>query len=178
MKFTSVVTLFAAISGTYALVMEKRMTPVRQVIVELAEGVGDLHEAARTFSADIEPVVRVSDHVIEIIQGGQRIADTCDPLTLSDSYSLVNPTKLLQKKTRMLFKMIKQRVDDIRRARVCGTTRDKMTTIMALSTKLMDTIINKQESPMARSVAKNMSTDIKVRFQAVENMLSEGNCPI
>ncbi|KAG5983939.1 hypothetical protein E4U55_006646 [Claviceps digitariae] len=178
MKFSSTITFLAAIAGTYSLVIEKRTTPVRKVILDMAEAVGDLHEVTRTLDGDIDPLVRTSDRLIEVINMGQRTADTCDPLSLSDSLSLVNPTKVLERKSKQLITMLKMRIDEVRAARACGTTREKVNSIMALSTKLVDTIINKMASPMARSTAKQMTADMKKKFKLVETTFAENNCPI
>ncbi|KAG5944207.1 hypothetical protein E4U59_007454 [Claviceps monticola] len=179
MKFTTSLTLFSAFTGAYALSHnEKRTTPMTAAISSIAAGVSHLHEAAETFDGNIEPVVARSDKLIELLANAQQVAESCEPIGLGDAISLISPCKSLDRKSKMLVKLFKDRIDDVKAARACNTTRDKMTSIAVYANKLVETVVNKMTSPLARSTAKKMTGDIKTRFDNIMNAFSEKNCPI
>ncbi|KAG5921093.1 hypothetical protein E4U61_007167 [Claviceps capensis] len=179
MKFTTSLTLFSAFTGAYALSHhEKRATPMTEAISNIAAGVSHLHEAAETFDGNIAPVVTSSDKLIELLASGQHVAESCEPINLGDAISLISPCKSLDRKSKMLVKLFKDRIDAVKAARACNTTREKMTTIAVHANKLVETVVNKMTSPLARSTAKKMTGDIKTRFDNMMNTFSEKNCPI
>ncbi|KAG6138582.1 hypothetical protein E4U47_008064 [Claviceps purpurea] len=179
MKFTTSLTLFSAFTGAYALShKEKRTTPLTGAMSDITAGVSHLHEAAETFNGNIDPVVASCDKLIERLSNCQQVAETCDPISLGDAISLISPCRTLDRKSKMLVKLFKDRIDDVKVARACNTTRQKMTTIAVHANKLTETIVNKMTSPLARSTAKKMTGDIKTRFDNMMDAFSEKKCPI
>ncbi|KAG6061883.1 hypothetical protein E4U17_006689 [Claviceps sp. LM77 group G4] len=179
MKFTTCLTLFSAFTGaSYALSHhEKRATPMTRVISDIAAGVSRLHEAASTFDGNITPVVVSSDKLIDLLVRGQSAAETCDPINLGDAISLISPCKLLERKSKMLATIFKDRIDDVKVARACSMTREKITLIAIHAQKMVEAVVNKMTSPLARSTAKKMTGDIRTRFENVMDTFSEKNCP-
>ncbi|KAG6090445.1 hypothetical protein E4U15_005037 [Claviceps sp. LM218 group G6] len=179
MKFTTSLTLLSAFTGAYALSHsnEKRTTPMTRAISDIAAGVSRLHEAASSFDGNIGPVVASSDKLIELLITGENIAETCDPISLGDAISLISPCKLLERKSKMLVKVFKDRIDDVKVARGCNLTREKITVIAVHANKMVETVVDKMTSPLARSTAKKMTGDIKTRFDNMMDSFSEKNCP-
>ncbi|KAG6004963.1 hypothetical protein E4U21_000586 [Claviceps maximensis] len=178
MKFLSVFTFLTAVTGVFSHALEKRFTPVRKVIIDLGEGVGQIYEVARLFDGEIEPLMRASDRLVEMMIRAQRTAETCEPIGLSEALNLATPIKTLSSKSRSLVKILKMRSGDIRDSRACGVTRERVGAIMALGTKLFDTIINKMVSPLARVAGKTISKEMRKQFALAKETLSEANCPI
>ncbi|KAG6036916.1 hypothetical protein E4U19_002934 [Claviceps sp. Clav32 group G5] len=179
MKFTTCLTLFSAFTGaSFALSHnEKRVTPMTRVISDIAAAVSRLHEAAARFDGNIAPVVASSDKLIDLLVTGQSAAETCDPISLGDAISLISPCKLLERKSKMLATIFKDRIDDVKVARGCSMTREKITLIAIHAQKMVEAVVNKMTSPLARSTAKKMTGDIKTRFENVMDTFSEKNCP-
>ncbi|KAG5957351.1 hypothetical protein E4U58_006171 [Claviceps cyperi] len=178
MKFTTSLTFFSAFTGAYALSHnEKRDTPMTVAISNIAAGVGRLHEAASSFDGNITPVVASSDKLIGLLASGQHIAETCEPISLGDSISLISPCKRLERKTKMLVKVFKDRFQDVKVARACNTTREKITTMAFHANNMVEAVVNKMTSPLARSTAKKMTGDIRTRFDSIMDTFSESKCP-
>ncbi|KAG5915721.1 hypothetical protein E4U53_004430 [Claviceps sorghi] len=178
MKFANMLALFAAITGTSALAMEKRNTPVRKVIVDVTTGISDLYECVKAFDGDMDPVVRASDRLCEIIQHGQEVTDRAEAIELSDSYSLAEPVKALDSKAKMLFKTLMHKTNEVRSVRACAKTREKLTTISKLSFKLIDTIVDKQVAPIARGASKRITEAMKKKFRILLEAYNQQNCPV
>ncbi|KAG5917340.1 hypothetical protein E4U42_007271 [Claviceps africana] len=177
MKLASTLTLLVAITGASSRSVEKRNTPVRKVIVDLTDGLTDLWEVSRAFNGDMDPVVRSSDRLVEILKHGQEVADGADPIELSDSYTLAEPTRALDARCKALYKTLMAKVDQVRASRACGTTREKLMIINDLSLHLIQTIIDKQVAPIARGVAKRIARAIKKKFRTLIFAYDKENCP-
>lgn len=175
MKFATPLTILAAISGAYSLVIQ-RDTTVKKVITDVTAALDDLDKAAKDFNGDIKPVVDAADKVITLITSGQTTADDAAPIGLGDAAGLLDPVKQLDNQAKTLFNDVKGRVGDVEKAGQCDVTREKLSTVNTAGTKLIDTILNKVTSTFAKAQAKPYVDDIKNLLSQSQDLFAEGSC--
>ncbi|KAF9203724.1 hypothetical protein BGZ59_001475 [Podila verticillata] len=175
MKFATIITILAAISGAYSMVI-KRDTPVKKVIIDLTAALGELDATANDFDGNIQPVVDAADHVISLIGSGQSTAEGAASIEFFDAVALLEPVKELDDHAKTFFNDVKDRVDDVRKAKQCGVIREKLGIVNTTGQKLVDTILNKVTSAQAQAQAKPYVDDIKSLLDKSQDLFVEGNC--
>ncbi|OAQ22916.1 hypothetical protein K457DRAFT_130921 [Linnemannia elongata AG-77] len=175
MKFAIPITILAAISGAYSMVI-KRDTPVKKVITDLTAAFDKLDAAANAFDGNFQPVVDATDYVISLIGSGQTTTEGAAVIGLGDAAALLDPVKELDNHVKTLFNDVKGRVDNAEKAKQCDVTREKLATVSSTGQKLIDTILGKVSSAFAKAQAKPYFDDIKNLLDQFQVLFAEGNC--
>ncbi|KAK9763518.1 hypothetical protein K7432_009729 [Basidiobolus ranarum] len=175
MKFATLITILATISGAYSMVI-KRDTPVKKVITDLTAAFDKLDTAAIAFDGNVQPVVNAADYVISLIGSGQTIAEGAAPIGLGDAATLLDPIKELDGHIKTFFNDLKGRVGDVGKAKQCDVALGKLGTINSTCQKLIGAIVDKVTSTFAKAQAKPYFDDIKNLLAQSQDLFVKGNC--
>ncbi|EFY85948.1 hypothetical protein J3459_017592 [Metarhizium acridum] len=173
MKFAGLALL--AIPGAHALVLP-RDNALPKCLNDVTASINHLDDAARSFDGNITPVVEATDGVTATIQRCQTIVDNSEPIGLSLAVALLKPVQDLDKRAKNLFNDVKDKVDDVKKARQCGVTRNKLGALSSVGRGLTQTIVNKISSGMAKNIAKRYAEEIEKLLAKSQDLFAVGHC--
>lgn len=176
MKFTTPLTILAAISGAYSLVINKRATPIRQTILDVTASIDQLDAAVNAYNGDFKPVSDAIDDVISVIASGQAIVTGAAPIGLGDAATLLDPVKALENQAKVLLRDVKAHVDDVKAAKQCTNTLGKITTFNTTGQKLVNDIVDKISSAFGKAQAKLYADNIKNTLAQAQDLFEPSNC--
>ncbi|KHN93893.1 Cell wall galactomannoprotein [Metarhizium album ARSEF 1941] len=176
MKLAAAVAILAAMTAAHAMVVQ-RDDPVRQAIEGVTVSVRNLDAVTKAFDGNnIQPVVQAADAVAAACRQGQSEVKGAPDIDVLAASRLLGSVQDLERAAKVLFDDVKARVSAVEKAKACDVARAKMGVLSADGGKLVDVIIGKMTSALAKAVAAPYADEIKRLLARARDLFAVGHC--